>query len=979
MNLEQYDASSLDYLMAAVKVAIQPSDWASWAGLFVFTFSAWLMIVQLMKQIKEFFEYLAGITENARRIGINIPLVKGRDVAIIQRQQFCDMMRDTLKFLVRAEDWRDQWFTDLEAEVEVEGRAFVSRFHRWLRMESAGSWREPSLMKAISKSTERRLLLVGEPGSGKSVALRHLGLMLAEEGAKSTAKKTRIPLYINLRSFRLDSNVPVSPTAIRDFIRGHFRSDDATTALYIRDHWDEYLRDGVWYFLFDSFDEIPAVMHAEQGSRTIQEYAKAIHDFITDMTQCYCILASREYKGPAAIPWPKLRILPLDNVRQLKLIDHTSLEREQSAIVASQLASPHSAMYRNPLLLSLLCRYVMDHRKAPSHNYGLLLNHLEKLSQRESQEFVTGHYGTTPERLMRGAEEVASVIAQDSRMGLAPTFGELADALVAYGYDRDQAAKLLNALIYVKIGRNDVKEAQHLEKRFAFSHRRYQETLFVRYLVRYPKVLSPKELLLDAQWREYTVTLLQSQDMVTCQPLIEYAIELFQSWSSNKAKQVDELISLDKSYYLWNPRREVHLLGLLHEGLGLRIAEVPDSLLDAIESFMATRWRNGDAYDQVMCIQWGGLVPQYVLQERIQHAVSTKVHKLRRASFEKVAFLVDLPEGLCDWVRDRVADETVVAKDRIELSKLDLLASRLPEKLGVLRVFKRCRQLRAVLYAPIRWLVALQAQMFSVLDRSVGVPKDDGTDAHIRVVEANVAILGPGFCITTALFSFIQSPARYLCIGLTLASVMTLCRFVWRSNNGIITPISMATSFSKGVATVVREMMRAKVFLLFLIGSTSLLLFATYFWRYAPIVMALVMVTAAPIVIGSQIIRRFQCIRRLSSLSMKRDEVPLILQARDSFEMSTWLNHSPDLVLRSPSFARSVLAILDDLPLQDRPGQTKYSLFMIEANGGFARQKDLILDYLIRHDHEVNDSEDPEGLTVIRNQIQMETRSVSAL
>ena len=86
---------------------------------------------------------------------------------IRRRSQFCAVLEADLTSIAKAESWNDQYFTDLEAEVEMEGGYYISHLHRLLGKVSTGLRKEKSLIKAISSSSERAILLTGEPGSGK--------------------------------------------------------------------------------------------------------------------------------------------------------------------------------------------------------------------------------------------------------------------------------------------------------------------------------------------------------------------------------------------------------------------------------------------------------------------------------------------------------------------------------------------------------------------------------------------------------------------------------------------------------------------------------------------------------------------------------------------------------------------------------------------------------------------------------------------
>jgi hypothetical protein len=98
-------------------------------------------------------------------------------------------------------------------------------------------------------------------------------------------------------------------------------------------------------------------------------------------------------------------------------------------------------------------------------------------------------------------------------LSLAPTQTEIAAELPDNSVPGRSLENMLSALVDVKIGRSDVQEARAGDRRFTFSHRRYQETLFVRHLAVNINYLSPRELLTDTRWREYSVTLLQTQQL----------------------------------------------------------------------------------------------------------------------------------------------------------------------------------------------------------------------------------------------------------------------------------------------------------------------------------------------------------------------------------------------------------------------------------------------------------------------------------
>ncbi len=181
-----YDVASanhLEFILAAIILGILIILTASIAG-FAFT--------QLTKA-------LTSLLQTAPTIGLTFHDRSQQSKRIRRRSQFCAVLDSDLAYLAKTENWNDQFFTDLEADVEMEGGYYRSFIARWLGRKSRGLRRESSLVRAIDASAERVILLVGEPGSGKSVALRHLAKQLTYRTKHSRKSEAPIPLYVNLR------------------------------------------------------------------------------------------------------------------------------------------------------------------------------------------------------------------------------------------------------------------------------------------------------------------------------------------------------------------------------------------------------------------------------------------------------------------------------------------------------------------------------------------------------------------------------------------------------------------------------------------------------------------------------------------------------------------------------------------------------------------------------------------------------------
>lgn len=613
-----------------------------------------------------------------------------------QRKQFCSVLDADLAYIAKAENWNDQYFTDLEAEVETEGGYYTSAWNKIRKRRDFGLRRVSSLMRAIETSTERAVLLVGEPGSGKSVALRHLSKQMAENGKKSNSASCPIPLYINLRELEVPFGVAVNVDLIQQFVLENIRRGDADTSAFVQSHWNVNKENGIWFFLFDSFDEIPAVMHAATGSAAVRQYSEAIRQFLDGMGSCRSVLASREYKGPEALPWKKFRILPLGSDRQQKLVENSFLDDHQIRLVQQHLATDRSALGNNPLFLTLLCRFVKDVGATPTNDHQLLTSHIERLASREP-DYIRRKYGLTSDELLVGARRLAVLFAENPTVSLAPRLDDIFEAMENSGITKDELQNLISALVDVKIGRNDVATARQGDRRFAFSHRRYQETLFANFLASNEGYLTPHDLLTQPQWREYAVTLLQIQTNENVLSILNCATEILNATASGQT--AIHSVAGEAVYFTWENQPFTSVLSILQDSFVRRLSDVPTELSLAVHAVLSPRWQAGDHFDRFMVIKLGGLLPQAILEEYLGEALTEKNQTMATEAFRQCVYLRNTSDRINSLICCKLAEETLAANKSVEVLQLESLARQLPASVGAIFVFKRCVRLRGILSA----------------------------------------------------------------------------------------------------------------------------------------------------------------------------------------------------------------------------------------------------------------------------------------
>lgn len=405
-----------------------------------------------------------------------------------------------------------------------------------------------------------------------------------------------------------------------------------------------------------------------------------------------------------------MRILPLSEERQGELIDNSFLEPKQKAIVSQHMASSSSSLMDNPLFLTLLCRYVKDHNAPPVNDHDLLSGHIDRLARRD-EDYILRKYGLTHDQLIEGAIQLAILFAVRRTLSLAPTQTEIAAELPDNSVPGRSLENMLSTLVDVKIGRSDVQDARAGDRRFTFFHRRYQETLFVRYLVANINYVSPRELLTDTRWREYSVTLLQTQQLEVIEPLLTESTSLVAQYAMSAVRvQIMQEFGGHLAYYDWQTDPAVPLLIILQEGLARRLSDVPPNLSIQIEQLLGCRWKDGDAYDQSMVLKHGGLLPQPVLEEYLAYAVNKGDEDMGDVAFQRVVFLKDIPPTLSDWVRDRLSTDALQVLKQADVLRLEALSARLPYSVGSMFVLWRCQLIKN-----LRWPFEQLYRLFLLL------------------------------------------------------------------------------------------------------------------------------------------------------------------------------------------------------------------------------------------------------------------------
>ena len=397
------------------------------------------------------------------------------------------LIKDLGSYIDRLDEeyrWNKEQFIELEADIDlVLGND---------RRRSVGN-----LLQAVQKNAMARLFVVlGDPGSGKSVALRTLTRSLLAEATKGG----QIPVYVNLREWRgsVDelTNVEgakVSPVA--QFLLRTLRGQLSDVSYkFILKNFERLQSEGQFFFILDSFDEIPAILDSDESKGLTQSLSEQLYLFLLSGKGARGLIASRYFRQPTIRRSNRcvLELRPFNEERIAQYIDQQAVNPKalkHRIFVESALLGSVS---RSPFLLSLILDYENHHSSAvPDNQAELFRSYIDQVIN-ESEDKLGVEFKASA--LISLCERIAWLMFGQADLGLEVPKSILAQELDFQGLD-DVLEGLRNQRLF------RISESGQL----SFAHRRFQEYFIVRVLLEKPDNAPLEAIVEDSRWRDSMV------------------------------------------------------------------------------------------------------------------------------------------------------------------------------------------------------------------------------------------------------------------------------------------------------------------------------------------------------------------------------------------------------------------------------------------------------------------------------------------
>jgi hypothetical protein len=397
-----------------------------------------------------------------RRKNFNTPLERDENFRL-ESSKFVRLWSARLDSLDRELNWTDQDFIALEAEVETTIR----------RTWTGNIIPLVEALKdvAASKAAERPVIILGEPGSGKSVALRRLCRTLL----RYSSSTGQIPIYISLKGWQAPNSwtVETKPNTmdLQDFVKAAILSEanDYFAERFINEYFDRILLEGRFFFIFDSFDEIPLVMDHPENSWAIDAVSRCLNNFLQGTHSSQGIVASRYFKKPSSAlgAATTFRIRPFDERKIREILKVIGGQSEAAVLEAFRTKSTILRSATNPMIAHLLATYVRErHGRWPENTFQLYQDYIDRRLEDQITDQKLKEFGLDRADFTRTSSRIAQHMVDADSNTLDVKLEELRKV-----DDPEKIITTVAVLKFIRLGRQN----SSISSSFSFSHRRFQE------------------------------------------------------------------------------------------------------------------------------------------------------------------------------------------------------------------------------------------------------------------------------------------------------------------------------------------------------------------------------------------------------------------------------------------------------------------------------------------------------------------------
>lgn len=451
-----------------------------------------------------------------------IPVGRGREVEpkqVAVEQNYLRRLEDELNRDAKAQPLvpTDDQIVRLAGTISDPPEIVSPRYRVFSAVDSGGASDDQgklttNLVRFLLKS-DVPVVILGDPGSGKSLSLQQVARVLIKHGLKSEAPL--LPIYLRLGAFTEplphDGSRSGQDLALKFAQRS--LSSLGPAAKQLADNLAGYLIEGRVVFLLDAMDEMRRDDYAERFETLSQ---------LRHWSPNKLLFACRKLDFRQTFPFRRCEIQPFDT-RQVRSLLGKVLSSE-GRVVARQVLAPANDLRdlaSNPFFLRLLAHFYKTQQKLPQSRAELMRVHEEMLLARAEQrrDFppILASFGDVAFRAVLA--RLAYLITSSRRGVTIPTKTFLSQFLPSnpssserplLGYGNEVARAVLGVAKsehILRVGNEYRDNAEDGIETVSFYHHRLQEYYSAVYLDVYRPEVSWRDHWDDIWWQETLIML----------------------------------------------------------------------------------------------------------------------------------------------------------------------------------------------------------------------------------------------------------------------------------------------------------------------------------------------------------------------------------------------------------------------------------------------------------------------------------------
>ena len=279
------------------------------------------------------------------------------------------------------------------------------------------------------------------------------------------------------------------------------------------DNFERLRESGFFFFVLDSFDEIPAVLDEDESSWLIEALSDLIARYIVAGVGARGVIASRLFRQPRIVHQDRsvYEIRPFTDDRLIKVIQNTAHDAKRLIDIVLTKRPDLGVIARNPLLLNLLIVHFNEKLEPPGSQKEMFETYLAKSIALARSLYKFSQLSDS--QLYAICERIAQVVFEQPRAGLEISHNDLRHHL----YDA-HLEEALEFLVRSRIGRSSTDSGA-----FSFSHRRFNEYFLVRGLEAGNLAIPINAIQTDLRWRDALVLYSEIASDEKARALVDHA------------------------------------------------------------------------------------------------------------------------------------------------------------------------------------------------------------------------------------------------------------------------------------------------------------------------------------------------------------------------------------------------------------------------------------------------------------------------